>query len=90
MSQLRSLRLVPDPAVPPPDADAAGQPLWGDPGIAALGEEVADLRDAVFSLGDLARRALPFDHAAVHVALQAAGHQLGIVEQLLLDASTGY
>ena len=80
-----TLRVVPSPAadVSQPPTQAAA----GDPGLAALVEEVADLREALFAAGDLARQALPFDQAGVHVALQAAAHQLGVAQRLLAQSA---
>ena len=72
--------MVPNPPAVP-DPAPSGELI--DPGLAALGEEVADIREAVFALGDLARRALPLDRDGVHVSLQAAAHQLGEVERML-------
>lgn len=80
MEERPRLRLVPDP---PAETDPAPGAVLVDPGLAALGEEVADIREAVFALGDLARRALPLDRDGVHVSLQVAAHQLGEVERML-------
>jgi hypothetical protein len=82
MAHRPTLRAVPEL----PDAARSLSPQEAAPadlGLAALGEEVADLRDALFAAGDLARRAVPYDQAGIHVALQAAAHQLGVAQRLL-------
>jgi hypothetical protein len=44
---------------------------------------VTQLRAALFDLEDAARQALPLDRTEVHVALQAAGYELGRAEHHL-------
>jgi len=58
-----------------------------DAGVAALQEEIAELRDAVFILGDCSRRALGGSAPGLQVALQAAAHQLCEAERALRRAS---
>ena len=48
---------------------------------------VTQLRAALFDLEDAARRTLPLDRAEVHVALQAAGYELGRAERHLAHLS---
>ena len=86
MAQRTTLRAVPDLPVTAEPGGLLAEPL-PPPGLRALVDEAADLRDAVFSLGDIARRALPVDADGVHVALQIAAHQLGEVERLLRDCA---
>jgi hypothetical protein len=53
--------------------------------LTGLESELADLREAVFALGDDIRRALPPERWGVTVPLQAAAHQLGDAARLLAD-----
>ena len=71
------------PAGPDATSPLLEAPCPIDPGVAALGDEVAELREALFAVGDLACRALPHDQVGVHVAIQAAAHQLGVAQRLL-------
>ena len=80
------LRAVPDVA-DGRGCEPLAEPALLDPGLIALGDEVADLRDALFAAGELARRALPYDQAGVHVAIQAAAHQLGVAQRLLAQSA---
>jgi len=54
--------------------------------IKTLEAEVGDLRDAIFALSDVARRALPGDVTELHVSLQSACNELGDAERLLRAA----
>jgi hypothetical protein len=52
----------------------------------ALQAQVADLRERIFELGDLARRGVPHELSEVHVSLQTAANELGDAERTLRDA----
>lgn len=58
-------------------------PIRHDPRLAAINDEVTDLRDALFSLERVAQRALRPGQTTVVVALQSAAHQLGEVQRQL-------
>lgn len=68
-----------DPAGPAETSEQARDacPLDG------LSADLTHLREALFAAGDRARHALPYDHAGLHVALQAAAHQLGEAQRML-------
>lgn len=54
-----------------------------DPRLAAINDEVTDLRDALFTLEHVAQHALRPSQTAIVVALQSAAHQLGEVQRQL-------
>jgi hypothetical protein len=64
-------------------SDASLSPL---PEIKALEAEIAHLRERVFELADRARRGVPHDMSAVHVALLGASNDLGEAQRVLRDA----
>jgi hypothetical protein len=57
---------------------------------ALLSDRIAELREALFELSELARRDAPHEPAALHVSLQAAANELGGAERILAgDAGAG-
>jgi hypothetical protein len=55
-------------------------------GVSSLSEleaEIGQLRDALFALGDVARRKMPPELTTLRVSLQSASNQLGEAERAL-------
>jgi hypothetical protein len=51
--------------------------------IAQLESDVHTVREAIFELSSAARRCAPHDFTQLHVSLQLAANELGLVERML-------